>query len=108
MRYVHEEYSHFAHGYVSRKFRRSPRRTLRPVPGGRWMVRKIINDTRPDLCWRAWSNGKARPYSRNFATHKEAVAWAHGIALTYKVGDPDTRGAMRQELAEKRSNEREA
>lgn len=104
MIYVHETFNTFVHRMQPRAFRRSLSRPLRPIPGGRWMIRKlkVASDGRP---WRAWSNGKARPYARCFETHAEAVAWAQAIALTYKVGDPDTRSAMRQELHDKRRAE---
>lgn len=73
------------------------------------MIRKVIPESVPsqNRTWRAWSNGKARPYAQYFETQAEAVAWAQDIATTFKVGDPDTRAALRQELAERRRNERE-
>lgn len=107
MRFVSEHFDPFGGFMRPNSFRRSPFRQLRPVPGGRWMVRKIVDEKGDGLTWRAWSNGKARPYARNFATVEEAVAWAQSIALTFKVGDPDTRAALRQELNDSRRNRAE-
>lgn len=52
--------------------------------------------------WRAWSRGKGKYFSRQFATHAEAVQWATFIAQTYLVDDEDTRLAASRRLSEER------
>lgn len=64
------------------------------VRGGRWKIRR-----RPDgpinKPWHAWSEGKAgKRWQRRFATHKEAVAWAHLVAETYRKFDDATANAL--------------
>jgi hypothetical protein len=58
-----------------------------PVRGGRWFVRRTPNF--PDRPWRAWSNGKAKKWSRYFEDHETAVKWAHVVAETYRKYDDE-------------------
>lgn len=97
---IRSEYNHFTRFMQPIPFRRSPARELRAVPGGRWQVRKLI-----DGRWRAWSKGKAQKYSRTFETQQEAAQWAHAIAETFAVNDPDTREQLRRGLIEKRGKD---
>ena len=58
----------------------------KPVKGGRWSVRRNPSE-RVAKPWRAWTKGEASRWSRSFATHGEAMAWATHVARTYAEGD---------------------
>lgn len=74
------------------------------VAGGRWSIRKFeirhpIGNA-AEKPWRAWSEGKARPFSRWFRTQAEASAWAHDIAATFnpRVLPPDMGRVVRADM----------
>lgn len=79
-------------GWTRHAFRApySPRKYQRPpVRGGRWFVRRLPHQVRTDKTrpWYAWSNGKAKKWSRTFATQEEAYWWANFVAETYRAYD---------------------
>lgn len=63
------------------------------VKGGRWKVRRYTlreqrsHGNSAERPWRAWTEGLAKDYSCNFATHAEAIAWANDVALAIKFGN---------------------
>ena len=81
-RYVHAGYSpHQFRGvnHVPRDFWR-PKKRLRPVKGGRWIVRKLARPGGNGLVWEARCRGSASGMTAQFATQAEAVAYAQFVA----------------------------
>ena len=80
-RYVHAGYSpHQFRGvnHVPGDFRHA--RRLRPVKGGRWIVRKLARPGGNELVWEARCRGSASGMTAQFATQAEAIAYAQFVA----------------------------
>lgn len=81
-RYVHAGYSspHRWKGLngVPGDFRHAKR--LRPVRGGRWIVRKLARPGGNGLVWEARCDGSIKGMTAQFATQAEAIAYAQFVA----------------------------
>lgn len=72
----------YASNYYPPTFRAPRGERRRPVPGGRWLVRKVWKfGFGGPQAWRAWTKGTApKPRSKTFNTFDEAIRYAQGRA----------------------------